>query len=294
MFLFPNNRQSTDQGNRRSRDHGIKIPGKQYFKGSWGQENMAPGNQEATSPRFQQGLISRFQNFLKSGHQELLRSGVLDLWSSWVQELMISGHQGLLTSGYQDAKTSIRIDFLTSLFHDGLSSRFIHSVSRLFCSRCRLRERAVRLFRLAGEQAETGRDVRPVFGGQKHYMFWPRQAVFSVTRNRFRNRKQLARKGMENSSEVVVFYRAPRVPRSDFNHRRVFDTLRSKMDTMQGIIASYGQKKRSIYRQNRPFNWPWSVLYSTEFLLTRTIFWKRLKSIFHKKRSRCVKSVICD
>ena len=84
--------------------------------------------------------------------------------------------------------------------------------------------------------------------------FGTQQAVFSVTRNRFRNRKQLARKGMENSSEVVVFYRAPRVPRSDFNHRRVFDTLRSKMDTMQGIIASYGQKKRSIYRQNRPFN----------------------------------------
>lgn len=108
---------------------------------------------------------------------------------------MISGHQGLLTSGYQDAKTSIRIDFLTSLFHDGLSSRFIHPVSRLFCSRCRLWERAVRLFRLAGEQAGTGRDIRPVFGGQKHYMFCPRQAVFSVTRNRFRNRKQLARKG---------------------------------------------------------------------------------------------------
>lgn len=84
--------------------------------------------------------------------------------------------------------------------------------------------------------------------------FGTQQAVFSVTQNRFRNRKQLARKGVENSSEVVVFYRAPRVPRSDFNHRRVFDTLRSKMDTMQGIIASYGQKKRSIYRQNRPFN----------------------------------------
>lgn len=49
-------------------------------------------------------------------------------------------------------------------------------------------------------------------GGQKHYMFCPRQAVFSVTRNRFRNRKQLARKGVENSSEVVVFYRTPRVP----------------------------------------------------------------------------------
>lgn len=167
---------------------------------------------------------------------------------------MISGHQGLLTSGDQDAKTSIRIDFLASLFHDGLSSRVIHPVLVQFCSRCRLRERVVRLFRLAGEQAGTGRDIRPVFESPEHYMFGTQQAVFSVTRNRFRNRKQLARKGMENSSEVVVFYRAPRVPRSDFNHRRVFDTLRSKMDTMQGIIASYGQKKRSIYRQNRPFN----------------------------------------
>ena len=255
---------------------------------------MTSGDQEATSPRPQQGLSPRFQDFMRPRYQELQRSWVLDLCSSRVQELMISGRQVLMTSGYQDTKTSIRIDFLTSLFHDGLSSRFIQSVSAQFCSRCRLRERMVRLFRLAGEQAGTGRDIRPVFGGQKHYMFWPRQAVFSVTRNRFRNRKQLARKGMENSSEVVVFYWAPRVPRSDFNHRRVFDTLRSKMDTMQGIIASYGQKKRSIYRQNRPFNWPWSVLYSTEFLLTRTIFWKRLKSIFHKKRSRCVKSVICD
>ena len=84
---------------------------------------------------------------------------------------MISGHQGLMTSGDQDAKTSIRIDFLASLSHDGLSSRFIHPVSVQFCSQYRLRERTVRLFRLAGEQAGTGRDIRPVFGGQKHYMF---------------------------------------------------------------------------------------------------------------------------
>ena len=40
-----------------------------------------------------------------------------------------------------------------------------------FCSRCRLRERAVRLFRLAGEQAGTGRDIRPVFESPEHYMF---------------------------------------------------------------------------------------------------------------------------
>lgn len=84
---------------------------------------------------------------------------------------MISGHQGLLTSGDQDAKTSIRIDFLASLFHDGLSSRVIHPVLVQFCSRCRLRERAVRLFRLAGEQAGTGRDIRPVFESPEHDMF---------------------------------------------------------------------------------------------------------------------------
>jgi hypothetical protein len=178
---------------------------------------MTPGDQESMSPRPQQCLSSRFQNFLKSWHQELLRSGVLDLWSSRVQELMISGYQGFSTSGDQDAKTSIRIDFLASLFHDGLSSRFIHSVSGLFCSRCRLRERAVRLFRLAGEQVGTGRDIRPVLSPRNIICFGTRQAVFSVTRNRFRNRKQLARKGMENSSEVVVFYRAPRVPTPIFN-----------------------------------------------------------------------------
>ena len=132
---------------------------------------MAPGNQEATSPRFQQGLISGFQDFMRPGHQDLLRSGLHDLWSPRVQELMISGHQGLLTSGYQDAKTSIRIDFLTSLFHDGLSSRVIHPILVQFCSRCRLRERTVHLFRSAGEQAGTGRDIRPVFESPEHYMF---------------------------------------------------------------------------------------------------------------------------
>lgn len=40
-----------------------------------------------------------------------------------------------------------------------------------FCSRCWLRERVVRLFRLAGEQAGTGRDIRPVFESPEHYMF---------------------------------------------------------------------------------------------------------------------------
>lgn len=157
-----------------------------------------------------------------------------------------------MTSGYQDAKTSIRIDFLASLSHDGLSSRSIQPVLVQFCSRCRLRERKVRLFRLAGEQAGTGRDIRPVFGGQKHDMFCPRQAVFSVTRNRFRNRKQLARKGMENSSEVVVFYRAtvarPEIwPAKDFR-----DTFARK----QGRSGHFWRGKVAVNRPNQTSKQP--------------------------------------
>lgn len=166
---------------------------------------MTSGDQESMNPRFQQGLNSRFQNFLKSGHQELLSSGVLDLWSSRVQEFMISGHQGLLTSGYQDAKTSIRTDFLASLSHDGLSSRFIHSVSVQFCSRCRLRERVVRLFRLAGEQAGTGRDIRPVFEPPEYYMFGTQQAVFSVTRNILGNENSLPARGWKTPPKSSLF-----------------------------------------------------------------------------------------
>ena len=52
----------------------------------------------------------------------------------------------------------------------------------------------------------------PFLSPRNMICFGTQQAVFSVTQNRFRNSKQLARKGVENSSEVVVFYRAPRVP----------------------------------------------------------------------------------
>lgn len=76
--------------------------------------------------------------------------------------------------------------------------------------------------------------------------FGTRQVVFSVTRNIFRNAKQLARKGVESSSEVVAFYRAPHVSRPDFNRRRVSDTLRSKMGALEGTITSYGQKKSRL------------------------------------------------
>ena len=60
---------------------------------------------------------------------------------------------------------------------------------------------------------ERGVIFDPFLSPRNMICFGTQQAVFSVTRNKFRNRKQLARKGVENSSEVVVFYRAPRVPR---------------------------------------------------------------------------------
>lgn len=164
---------------------------------------------------------------------------------------MISGHQGLLTSRDQDAKTSIRTDFLASLSHDGLSSRFIHPISKQFCSRCRLRERVVRLFRLAGEQAGTGRNIRPVFGGQKHYMFCPRQAVFSVTRNRFRNRKQLARKGVE-LLRSRRFYRGHRGPTRNLAGERFSRPLHQKT----GKIRPFWRGKVAVYRPNQTSRQP--------------------------------------
>ncbi len=183
---------------------------------------MTPGDHEATSPRPQQGLSSRFQDFMRPGRQELLRSGVLDLWSSRVQELMISGHQRFLTSGDQDAKTSIRIDFLTSLFHDGLSSRFIHPISRQFCSDVGFGNGWFASSDWPANKRKRDGIFDPFLSPRNIICFGTRQAVFSVTRNRFRNRKQLARKGVENSSEVVAFYRAPRAPRPTFKRFGIF------------------------------------------------------------------------
>ena len=116
-------------------------------------------------------------------------SGVLDVWRS----------------RRQDAKTSIRIDFLISLFHDGLSSRVIHPVLVQFCSRCRLRERVVHLFRLVGEQVGTGLIFDPFLSPRNMICFGTQQAVFSVTRNRFRNRKQLPARGWRTPPKSSFF-----------------------------------------------------------------------------------------
>ena len=92
----------------------------------------------------------------------------------------------------------------------------------------------------------------PFFWGQKHYMFCPRQAVFSVTRNRFRNRKQLARKGVGNSSEVVVFYRGHRGPTRNLAGEGFSSPLRQKT----GKIRSFWRGKVAVYRPNQTSKQP--------------------------------------
>ena len=68
--------------------------------------------------------------------------------------------------------------------------------------------------------------------------------MFSVTRNRFRNRKQLARKGVENSSEVVVFYRAPRVPRPIFKRSTGPRLFHLRLAPQILVFAHYRTQKR--------------------------------------------------
>ena len=86
----------------------------------------------------------------------------------------------------------------------------------------------VRLFVLADEQRETGRDIRPVFGSPEHYMFGTRQVVFSVTRNIFRNAKQLARKGEEAPPKSSLFTGHP--------------MCRDRILTAEGFPAPFVQK----------------------------------------------------
>ena len=64
----------------------------------------------------------------------------------------------------RDFSQSVLQSVLTSISQSAFLNKTLCGSSFFdpFCSRCRLRERAVRLFRLAGEQAGTGRDIRPV------------------------------------------------------------------------------------------------------------------------------------
>ena len=77
--------------------------------------------------------------------------------------------------------------------------------------------------------------------------FGTQQAVFSVTRNRFRNRKQLARKGVESSSEVVAFYRGHHGPTRNLAGEGFSRHLRQKT----GKIRPFWRGKVAVYRSNQ-------------------------------------------
>ena len=130
---------------------------------------------------------------------------------------MNSRRQDFSTSVIQSVRQSVRTAVSTEVRQSDAFSGLQHPTGLFvltgFVPDAGFGNGMIRLFRLAGEQAGTGRAIRPVFESPKHLCFGTRQAVFSVTRNRFRNRKQLARKGgVENSSEVVAFYRGHRGP----------------------------------------------------------------------------------
>jgi len=134
-----------------------------------------------------------------------------DFSQSVLQSVSTSVSQYFSQSVLQSVSASVSQYFSQSVLTSISQSVFLNktlcgpSFFDRFCSRCRLRERAVRLFRLAGEQAGTGRDIRPVFGGQKHYMFCPRQAVFSVTRNILGNENSLPARGWKTPPKSSFF-----------------------------------------------------------------------------------------
>lgn len=251
----------------------IKKPRVQDFSRDWFPDfktSWSPGIKNSWGPEF---LTSGAHESKSSWFRDIRGSWLLDIKMPRLQSVLISWHHYFMMDWVQDLFIPFQGCFVPDVgFGNGLFASSDWPANK--------RKRDVMF--------DPFLEVRNIICFDLGKLCFPLREIDFVTEN------SLPARGWRTPPKSSFFYRAPRVPRSDFNHRRVFDTLRSKMDTMQGIIASYGQKKRSIYRQNRPFNWPWSVLYSTEFLLTRTIFWKRLKSIFHKKRSRCVKSVICD
>ena len=93
--------------------------------------------------------------------------------------------------------------------------------------------------------------------------FGTRQAVFSVTRNRFRNRKQLARKGGGNSSEVVVFYRAPRVPDANSGSSKCLHPPARNSRIRNPEMSWNGYKNGDDFAKSSPSNRCYSIRFSS-------------------------------
>lgn len=166
-----------------------------------------------------------------------------------------------MNSGCQDFTTSCRLDFRTSVSTE-VSTEFSHSVStevsQSLFGRASLPGPSI----LTGLVPEVGfgngwfaslrwpankreRDVifDPFLSPRNIICFGTQQAVFSVTRNILGNENSLpARGGGENSSEVVVFYRAPRVPRPIFKRSTGPRHFHSKLAPQNLVFAHYRTK----------------------------------------------------
>ena len=118
-------------------------------------------------------LTSVSQYFSQYFSQSVLQSVSTEFSQSVLQSVSTEFSQSVFQSVSTEFSQSVFQSVLTSISQSAFLNKTLCGSSFFdrFGSRCRLRERAVRLFRLAGEQAGTGRDIRPVFESPEHYMF---------------------------------------------------------------------------------------------------------------------------
>ena len=144
------------------------------------QQNREPAKQYVSKTTKQcVNTTAKQQNrdFSQSVRQSVLQSVLQLVLQSVSASVSQCFSQSVLQSVLQSVSASVSQCFSQSVLTSISQSVFLNktlcgpSFFDRFCSRCRLRERVVRLFRLAGEQAGTGRDIRPVFESPEHYMF---------------------------------------------------------------------------------------------------------------------------
>lgn len=159
---------------------------------------------------------------------------------------MNSGRQDFTTPCRQDFRTSVSTEVSTDVnqsvtFWKGESSGPFHFDR--FCSRSRFRERVVRLFRLAGEQTGTGRDIRPVFESRNIVcsglgkLCFPLREIFSVTQN------NLPARGLKTPPKSS-FLPGTRVPRPIFKRSTGPRHFHSKLAPQNLVFAHSRTQKR--------------------------------------------------
>lgn len=224
---FQNFLKSGHQELLRSREHDVKRSRSHEFKISARTDFQISRLHEARTSRTPEVMSSWSLELTSPRAHDFGTSGVLDFWRSRTQDCA-RFIQDSMTSGVHDFWRS-RCQDINPYWFPGITiSWWLEPKIYSFCFGVVLSPMSAS--GTGGSPLQIGRRTSGngawystrFLSPRNIICFGTQQAVFSVTRNRFRNRKQLARKGMENSSEVVVFYRAPRVPTPIFNWSGVF------------------------------------------------------------------------